>query len=177
MRRALPILLVIPVMGFTCEYFATVTVPATDSGAPTAATRYWIDGEEHLAIWPVSETFSDPSVAIAVFPAIYDSGGARRLEVGQHVEVRCHDDDADPELGQITNIAFFTKVATQNGSVGSKVSNGLYLAGDVTDLPDYAWYCNAGFDLTRVTYTWSIFGRDFHNNAVSMPGGEIVYVP
>lgn len=176
MRRLFaPLLLVVPAFGFTCEYFDPVTVPATDTNPPTLATRYWVAGVEHLALWPVDETTSNPSIVVA--PAMLDSGGAQRLDVAQDLYIRCHDDDADPELSQETHIWFFPRSATQSGSVGSSVSNGLYLVGDVSDLSDYEWYCDSGFDVVEVEYVWSITGRDFHGNVSHLDGNRIRWVP
>ncbi|MBL8943726.1 MAG: hypothetical protein JNK45_11280 [Myxococcales bacterium] len=171
-------LLLAPAFGFTCEYFDSTVVPATDTNPPILATRYWIDGVEHLAIWPVDEVVDTPQEAasIAVFPAAYDVGGVKRLDLQQFVQVGCHDDDADPELGQVVSVDFFVRSATQAGGVGSTVSNGLFLLGDVTDLAGYESSCGAGFDLVGVTYTWSITAWDFANNAASGGGGTITYV-
>lgn len=179
MRRMIPLsLLLAPAFGFTCEYFDSTVVPASDANPPILATRYWIDGVEHVAIWPVDEvvdTLQEAS-SVAVFPAAFDVGGVKNLEVQQFVSVYCHDDDADPEFGQSIAIDFVNRSASQAGSVGSTVSNGLFLLGDVTDLASYASACSAGFDLEEVTYTWSISARDFANNLSTGGGGTITYV-
>jgi hypothetical protein len=170
--------LLFPLFGFQCEYFDDVVVPASDTQPPMLATRIFIDGEERLVLWP-HEQILDATQAASVFlaPAVYDGGGARSLTVDQSVRVHCHDDDADPNESQVTHVHFVQRSASQAGGPGSTVSNGLFLVGDVSDLTTYAGYCNSGFDLVEVAYSWGISGSDFAGNQAQMQGGTLTYRP
>jgi hypothetical protein len=172
----LPLLLLVPAFGFECEYFDPVVVPAVDSYPPVLATRAWINGEEYLHLGPVEE-YVDGAGDIVIAPGMWDSGGAEILTVEQTLWIYCHDDDVDPELGQQTEIWFYPLQASQSGGVGSTVSNGLFVVGNVTDLSGYDWYCYEGFELEEVVYEWSIVGRDFAGNQAEMDGGMIIYHP
>ena len=176
MRRIAPALLLLPLMGFQCEYFSQVVVPATDSYPPVAATRYWIDGNEQLGLGWVEEVVHE-DVWITVAPAAWDSGGVQFLSVGQTVRIECHDDDADPELTQVSGEFFFDLTASQGGTVGSTVSDGLFVIGGVTDLGLPGSLCVPGFDLVSVEYEWTIWAVDFHGNVVDDGGGRITYAP
>jgi len=176
MRRAWAILLVVPAFGFTdCQYFNTVTVPASDTTPPLIATRLWVDGQEAIRFGTIEQVV-DADTSFLVVPSVYDSGGAKSLTLQQIVRVRCHDYDADPEETQATDIFFFDRFDSQSGWPGSSVSNGLYLIGDVTDLGSFDWYCYDGFDLTEIRYEWTTTGQDFAGNVVSELG-SFVYVP
>lgn len=164
MKRFLPLLAAIPLFGFTnCSYFSTVTVPAQDSAAPIVGSRMWIDGEERIDLWSSSHPTAG-GIVVAV-PFVYDGGGAKTLTVGQTVEVYCY--NPQQHLGQITFLHYVNRSASQSGGVGSSVSNGLYLTGDVTDLTAFSSQCYAGFQLEEVTYSWSATGTDFANNSAS----------
>ena len=170
-------LLLIPAFGVDCEYFDPVKVPAVDTHPPILATRAWIGGEEQLSPTTIEEVLGPGEGDIVIAPGMWDSGGARSFTLTQTVRVTCHDDDANPPLSQLISMDFFPRVANQAGSVGSTVSNGLYILGDVTDLASYELYCDSGFDLHDVRYSWSMVGRDFAGNQTAMNGGTIVYEP
>ncbi|MBC8073333.1 MAG: hypothetical protein IAG13_33745 [Deltaproteobacteria bacterium] len=178
MRRRWLIPLVFPLFGFECEYFDDVVVPASDTQPPMLATRMWIDGDERLVLWPHEQILdAQQAASLLIAPAVYDSGGAMRLDVQQGVRVYCHDDDADPEEGQQTIIDLFPRSENQGGGPGSTVSNGLFLVGDVFDLTTYETYCYSGFDLVEVAYFWEVSGRDFAGNLSQMNGSVLYYRP
>lgn len=177
MKRALfALALALPCFGFTdCEYFNLVPVSTTETTQPWVGTRMWIDGVERLM---PGDSYNYTSTGdVVIFPFVYDSGGAWMLNLSQHVEVFCHDYDADPEQSQLTEVYFFEKFDYQAAaSAGELRSDGLWVMGDVTDLTSFAWYCHSGFDLETVTYTWTVWGRDYSWNEASATG-TIVYVP
>lgn len=87
----------------------------------------------------------------------------------------CEYFDVSPEQGQLVFVDLATRAASQSGGVGSTVSNGLFVAGDVADLSAYGGHCYPGFDLESVTYEWSMTGRDFAGNVESLDGNSIRY--
>jgi hypothetical protein len=169
------VLLCVPASGYTsCTYFSSVVVPATDGVRPMMAARVFIDGVETTRVGTITQSVDDPDAIIVAVSAAIDAGGVRSLTMTRRVEVRCHDAGAEPELGQLTVVSFTPLRDTQSGTVGSTVSNGLYLV-DAFRLSDYTNLCAPGFDLVRVTYLWSMTARDFHGNTASLPESVIVY--
>jgi hypothetical protein len=170
MRHWLLLLLTIPLFGFTeCSYFSPTVVPSVDTRPPIVGTRMWIDGVERIDLSTSSHTTSSGSVVVA--PFVFDSEGARRLSVGEVVVVRCHNFHTSPQLGQISTIDFTPQLASQSGGVGATVSNGLFLIGSVTDLSSFVSFCDTGFTLESVNYTWLATGADFGGHSEVYQGG------
>jgi hypothetical protein len=172
MRRICALLLLVPVVGFGCEYFGTVTVPASDSDPPIMATRYWLDGVETITFDPVEEVVTDLETLFVVVPAVYDSGGAASLSLRQSVRVGCHNFSTD--IGQLSIVHLFDKSSQQDGSPGDSVENGLYTSGDINSMAEFEDYCVGGFVLDSVEYSWFAEGTDFAGNE-SSTWGRIVY--
>lgn len=149
---------VIPLCGYTdCNYFSTVTIPAQDTQPPIVGTRMWIDGQERIDLW--SSSYASASGSIVVVPFVYDGGGARTLTFGQAATVHCY--NAQQHLGQATSIHYIQQSTSQTGSVGSSVSDGMYLIGSVSNLASFGSYCYDGFELESVSYGWGVWGTDF----------------
>jgi hypothetical protein len=146
MRRAsLWWLLLLPSFGFTnCSgYFTNVTVPTADTTVPVLATRMWIGGVESLSLGWAEEVITDPADAVIVIaPGIWDSGGAKTLQVTEHLAAFCSD-------GFGIDVAFLPQSTSQSGGPGSVVSNGMYLLGRINDLST-AHTCPPGHHLTEV---------------------------
>jgi hypothetical protein len=171
-RPSLWWLLLLPSFGFTnCTgYFTNVTVPSADTTEPVLATRIWIGGVESIHLGWADEVITDPADAVIVIaPGIWDSGGARTLQVNEHLQAFCSN-------GLGIDILFAPQSTSQSGGPGSVVSNGMYLLGAINDL-DGVHTCPSGTHLTEVEYSWSITGTDFFGNAGDPYIGVIRYLP
>lgn len=169
-------LALVPWLGATdCEFFDTVTVPESDANPPILGTRLFIDGAESMAAWEMHETVSDPDAFIVAFPFVYDPGGAKNLNLSEVVEVRCKLVTGEPSPGFDAHLA--PSADSQSGTVGSKVSNGIYLMGHTFQPSEWGKSCEGKTTtVDRVVYTWAISGEDFGGNSASMLGGQITYV-
>lgn len=156
-------------MGATeCEYFTTITVPASDTYAPFTVTRMFFFGEEEIGA-PIYRETDDPDAVFVIYPAAIDGGGVRSIEVPHHLQVYCNE-------GPGVDFLLAPMRAEQPGGVGQSASNGLFVYGEGITLGDYAGYCDdAGVE--EVVYTWAITAEDFAGNRVSSLGGQVVYAP
>jgi hypothetical protein len=165
---ALPGLLAM--MGATeCEYFSTVTVPASDTYAPFTVTRMFFFGEEEIGA-PIYRETDDPDAVFVIYPAAIDGGGVRTIEVRHYLAVYCND-------GPGIEFLLAPMRAEQPGGVGQSASNGLFVYGDGITLGDYAGFCDDGGGVDEIVYAWTISAEDFAGNRTSNGGGEVVYVP
>ena len=164
-------------MGATnCQYFSKVTVPAVDTQKPLFATRFFFDGEEELEFVPIEYETDDLEATFVAYPAIYDSGGARNLTVVQSLQVRCKNSSSGvPTTG--VDIHYVPLFAQQAGSVGSSVSNGIYLSGMAMSFSQHTHYCSGTNVVDEIEYTWAMSGEDFAGNSDSVFGGSVVYIP
>ena len=170
-KHALLIAALIPLAGFTdCEYFSTVTVPspAQDRSVPVVGARMWIDGQERTDLGGTNRISLTGDVVVA--PFVYDSGGAGFLSLVESVVVRCHDFNAEPELGQLTRLEFIAQTTSQSGSPGQRRSDGMYLLSRVSDLTSFTSLCHAGFTPISVVLGWSVVGRDLAGKRSSATG-------
>lgn len=171
MRKTLPLaILCAPTLGFTeCEYFSTVTVPATDTVHPSMFSRIYANDTEIIE--------SDPSVLVdsldedfAVYPVIFDSGGVWDLEVRETVTFACITATGQPNFQQ-------RELTPQRASVpfglpipvGTQVSNGQFLVGQVSSLADWAFLCPGQF-VDYAVYSWEYDGFDGKGNFSSAEG-------
>ncbi len=171
------LLLALASAGFTdCQYFSQVPVVTTETTPPIVGARMWIDGVESMHTGDNVAHSNTGDVVIA--PYVFDGGGARTLQLfEQTVEVYCHDDDADPDLGQFTEVRFVDQTSSQPAATAGQLrSNGIYLILPVTDLADFERDCRPGFDLVDVRYSWSVRGVDYSGNQ-SVATGTVTYVP
>jgi hypothetical protein len=170
--RTLLFLTFIPLSGYTsCKYFSTTTVPATDSTPPIAVASLVRGADQLIRFGELIETTHDLNENFIPIGAIYDNGGARSVTMHQSVRVRCR----QGSLAQLSIVHFLPISDTQAGSVGSSVSDGIWV-GEGFRFSTYAALCNPGFVVEEIRYGWSFSGDNFHGLTASN-GGAITYTP
>jgi hypothetical protein len=158
-----------------CDYFSNVVVPAVDTTAPTAFSGvYDIFGQryEALAVDSVDFEVTDPTVPYAAVGATYDNGGAKSVQITGTLEIDCHSNDG---LGQYQVQDWAPLTASQSGSVGSTVSNGVYQAYGI-NFSQLAVCPDPGFSLEWARFSWTTESIDFHGNT-SASSGSMTYEP
>lgn len=167
---ALAPLLLLCATGYTsCEYFTTVTVPASDTGAPTTYDGVWQGGDYLAGAIPGQEIeyHLSPGESVLAISSAIDSGGVKRLTMSSTFRYTCCNGSG---ICSVTQPVSVPKTETQAGGVGSTVSNGIWLHSSVK-LPN----CSSGFSLRNYTFSWWTEAEDFHGNITSGEGQRIVY--
>ena len=153
-------------MGFTdCQFFSSTTVPAADTQPPTTLDAVWSNGNYvQVAVNSGSLLYHIPlgTTVVAVSSAI-DDGGVSNVTMMSAEVWQC---TAGPQSGRLSDPI----VATQNGGIGSTVSNGVWTGIGVTTP-------NCGLDQLQYYYfIWWTIAEDFHGN--TMTGNrEIIAYP
>lgn len=163
-----PVLLLLATGYTDCEYFTDVTVPASDTGAPTTYDGVWVGGEyvdAALAGDSLEYHLAPGQTVLAVSSAI-DSGGLRKLKMSTDWGYTCCRGD----ICSRTQPLSVPKTDEQAGGVGATVSNGLWLYTTVK-LPT----CSSGFTLRSYSYSWWTEAEDFHGNRTTGEMQSIVY--
>lgn len=158
-------------MGATdCQYFSTTTVPAADTTVPVTWDAVWVNGNYvNLSLNPNSSTYHIAAGAsVIALSAGMDSFGVRKVTMeGSERWVCC-----DGDICTIAEPLSVPIVATQDGSVGSTVSDGVY-TGRFVQTPSRA--CTGGLSLVSYGFTWRTTAEDFFGNKTSGSVQRIVY--
>lgn len=171
MPRALvlaPLLLLLATGYTSCEYFTTVTVPATDAVAPTTYDGVWKNGDYVAGALPGQdlEYHLSPGESVLAIASAIDAGGLQRLSMSSTFRYTC----CSGSICSTTQPVTVPRTETQPGGIGSSVSNGIWLYSTV-QLPK----CQSGFTLSSYSFTWRTEGRDFHGNVTGGQWQRIVY--
>ncbi len=155
--------------GFTaCEHFSTVTVPASDTSRPNTWDGVWVDDQYVQLVGPTGSVDFRirPGQTVLAVASALDSGGTQRLTMRSSFAWTCCRGDICSRTLPLTQ----PQVEEQAGSVGSSVSNGIWLYAEVT-LPR----CTSGFTLKSYSYWWSTEAQDFHGNRRTSRSHTISY--
>lgn len=177
MRKAMlavsPLLLLFTMGSTDCDAYSTVTVPASDPTAPdTYDGVWWDDTYEELVSQDANFTYhlgANASV-IAVGSGLDLNGGVKRVDMYPVVTRTCC------LAGACTTGTFIKPTITdsQAGSVGSSVSNGVWVGAEVSRAAQVP-SCPTGFSLTAWTYRWNTVATNFSNKSRTSPTRKIVY--
>jgi hypothetical protein len=164
-----PILLLLTTGYTDCQYFTKVTVPASDTGAPTTYDAVWKGGEYVEGAIPGQdlEYHITPGETVIALSSAIDSGGLKKLTMYSSFRYTCCNSS---NICSVTQPLSVPKTETQPGGVGSTVSNGIWLYSGVS-LPS----CSSGFSLRSYTFGWSTEAEDFHGNITRGESQRIVY--
>jgi hypothetical protein len=175
LRYAWLILAALPSLGFTdCSEFHEVTVPRTDTDPPAIATKIIVDGGEPRLMLPGSNESRTEFRSVILAPAALDFGGVRRISYQPHALITCR--NLKDMIGQQVSIEYFRQTDSQEGQIGSRVSNGEYLLSGISR-DDFAGYCAHDFQLASIDYTWTWEAEDFHGNRHSGDGSFTYEAP
>ena len=154
--------------GFTdCEYFSTVTVPRTDTTAPSVFNGVWRNGEYVQSSLGTPFTYTiAPGETVLAIGAGLDGGGTRELKMYTTFGYTCCAGD----ICSRTQPLSAPKVETQPGGVGSQVSSGIWLYSSVK-LPT----CSGNMRLESYGFSWWTEATDFHGNKTVGRASSIVY--
>ena len=166
--RLLAPLLVLPLAGFTnCDSFTPVTIPASDTSPPITYDGVWDLDYLVGAASPSSFTFHlDRDHTVLAVSSTLDGGGARKLDMFSSSTYTC----CTKTVCRYTTPVSAPQTDQQNGSVGSKVSNGMYVYAEVT-VPS----CPTGYTLQSFRFSWYTRGEDFYGNRTTGKTQSIVY--
>jgi hypothetical protein len=164
MRRFPWWLITAPALGFTeCSEFSTVPVPppGADTTAPFVTTRIDIGGA--VTTWVNAQaTVQSVDQTFQVFPVTMDAGGAKDFWVNESVRAVCR-----TRLGgnrEVYAAPLEAQYTWQSGNVGSPVSDGMFVVGQVTSLAGYTHLCPPDEVLALIQYEWAGTARDFSGN-------------
>jgi hypothetical protein len=169
-------------IGGGCEYFSPVTVPATDNSAPyswvavyTVADQWrGYDYAREWSGWPFNQTpdytyvVDDPDELHMALSAAYDNGGAKDVKMYYQILLKCSDSS---QWFGLTGLE--TLEASQNGTAGSTVDNGVwtgkaFTASDYFDQAGSCWWGKIGID-------WQVRSEDFAGNVTWYPKARMFY--
>ncbi|HEY4242397.1 MAG TPA: hypothetical protein VGM88_21415 [Kofleriaceae bacterium] len=167
----LPLLLALSMGATNCDDFETVTVPATDTSPPNVFDGAYSGEYKTLVEAPGTETYHIPSGtdAFAVGSGV-DPGGVSKVELWPSLSFTCCSghvcSGGTPDFPA-------PSIATQSGSVGSQVSDGVYTF-ILVEAPEASDYCGAG-ETFSWDYSWHTEAWDFHGNHTTGITQHIVY--
>jgi VCBS repeat-containing protein len=163
--------------GYTeCEYFTQVPVPAVDNTRPTNAMSVWTGEHEQLTLddsADVHYVMDDPNQTVMAMAAAYDNGGVRSVRMTWGATYKCCKQingtnvcsvESEPTTGHSED--------AQAGSVGSTVSNGMWLAEGVTP----SSFCPSSEKVDDFYFGWSLYSEDFAGNRTETHRASISYV-
>jgi hypothetical protein len=158
-------------MGATdCQYFSTTTVPAADTTVPVTWDAVWVGGN-YVNLIPNTGSFIyhiAPGTSVIALSAGMDSGGVSKVSMAGWERWVC----CSGNICSLSEPLSVPIVATQDGSVGATVSDGVY-TGRFVSVPTRA--CNAGYTLESYSFTWMTTAEDFFGNKTSGARQTIVY--
>jgi hypothetical protein len=166
-----PLLLAVTMGSTDCEYFGETTVPASDPSPPTSYDGVWRGGE-YVAIGAsyassgITYHFTPGQTVIAVSSAI-DTEGVRKVTLSGAHSWQC----CQGNICSSTSSASTPITDTQSGSVGSTVSNGIWVGQAISQLPT----CNSGYTLKHYRFAWTTYAENFYGGKVTSPVHQIVY--
>jgi hypothetical protein len=159
-----------------CQYFTNVVVPAHDSTPPGAwAGVYDVAKGEYVALGDgagVEYTTTDPTATYLAVAAGYDQGGVKWVTESQGVWV-AYCKGAAAGYGETVSVA--DQSQSQRGTVGSTVSNGLWVY-DLVRFDQCPAQCPIGWPIDHLAFTWDVATSDFAN-FTAYGTGEIDYYP
>ncbi|HVK72223.1 MAG TPA: hypothetical protein VM734_02845 [Kofleriaceae bacterium] len=163
-----PFLLVLAT-GFTsCDYFDNVTVPASDRRAPDTYDGVY-RGSEYVILSQSNQSFDytlAPGVTVMAVSSAIDSGGLKKLTMSTSSASTCCNGDLCRQVQGLTA----PKIEEQRGTVGSTVSNGIWLYSSVK-VPT----CPDGMTLEWFSFSWRTVAEDFHGNRTTGEWQSISY--
>jgi hypothetical protein len=157
-----------------CQYFTDVVVPATDTTPPVAVSGVYDLRAGYVRLGfgdPFEYVVTDPATTYLAVGASWDDGGAESVQITGGLTLYC---DNGHGLGQTQTEDFAPKSASQKGSVGSVVSDGVWTYYVIRF--DQVGCATEGFQLRRAVLGWSTRATDFHGNQ-SVGSGSMVYKP
>jgi hypothetical protein len=162
-RVAFALMLFFLATGFTeCDSFEQVTVPATDTEQPVPFNGIWYQGEYKVLTFeqqPVLYT-AEPGEPLVIVVGGLDRGGVRSVTLTGQTSMTCCRRRVCSTYQTLTE----PNVQTQNGTVGSTVSNGVWTSTGMT-VPS----CDARSTSGSWRYSWQVTVEDFHGNRVVGP--------
>lgn len=172
-RQALflaPLLLSVTMGATDCEYFGDTIVPRSDTTPPTAYDGVWRDGEYQAfrasggsgLIYHIT-----PEEAVFAVSSAIDPEGLHKLTMWTESSWMC----CQGNICSLSSSLSMPLEETQAGSVGSIVSDGIWNAVEVRDLPT----CNPGYTLTFYRFAWTTEAENFHGGKVTSAKHKIVY--
>ena len=157
-------------MGATdCQYFSSTTVPATDTTAPATWDGVWTNGDYvEIANNPGSFTHHVAlgEEVFAISSGI-DGGGVSNVTMVTEESWLCCSGNICSDTQSFSSPV----VATQAGSVGATVSDGVWTGLAVQAVDS----CNAGYTLASYRFAWTTTATDFHGNKTTGATQQIVY--
>jgi len=164
-----PIFLCLTMGSTDCQYFSSTTVPPTDTSPPATWDGVWTAGDyAKLSTNPGSFTYHIALGAqvIAVSSGI-DGGGVRKVTMATDESWTC----CSGNICSGTESLSAPTIATQNGSIGATVSNGVWTGLSVQAHGP----CNPGYTLSFYRFAWTTTAEDFHGNKATGSTQQIVY--
>jgi hypothetical protein len=162
-RITFALLLFFLATGFTeCDAFEDVTVPVTDSEPPVPFNGIWYQGDYTVLTFeqqPVLYT-AEPGEPLVIVAGGLDRGGVRSVTFAGSSGMTCCRRRVCSTYQTLTE----PNVQTQDGAVGSTVSNGVWASTGMT-VPG----CDARSTSGSWSYTWQVTVEDFHGNRVVGP--------
>lgn len=158
-------------MGATdCQYFSSTTVPAADTTPPLTWDGVWVDGTYvDLTLSPWSFVYHVAAgTSVVALSSGMDSGGVSKVTMSVSESWVCC-------LGDICSVVeplWVPIVATQDGSVGATVSDGVW-QGRVVQTPSKV--CKGSSTLESYRFMWSTTAEDFFGNKTTGALQTIVY--
>lgn len=166
-----PMLLALTMGSTDCSAFGTVTIPSFDTTPPETADAVWRNNE-YVALGgtmlggAITYHLSPGETVIAVASGV-DEGGVRKVTMSIDRFWKC----CQGNICSNTSSSSTPVIGTQSGSVGSVVSDGVYVGSVVGTLPT----CNPGYTLKAYRFAWWTMAEDFHGLMRSSPTHQIVY--
>jgi hypothetical protein len=157
-------------MGATdCQYFSSTTVPAVDTTAPATWDGVWANGDYVKLITNPGSFVHHVTLGTEVIAVAsgLDDGGVSKVTMSTEESWLC----CSGNICSVTQSSSIPTIATQAGSVGSTVSNGVWTSLSVQAHGS----CNTGYTLTSYRFAWTTTTQDFHGNQTVGAKQQIVY--
>jgi hypothetical protein len=158
-------------MGFTdCQLFSATTVPATDTTPPATLDAVYLNGN-YIAVSSTGGSFVyhiAPGASVLWLSSGIDDGGVSKITTSTSQTMECCRGSICERFESLS----VPVVTTQDGSVGSTVSNGVWFGRAIT-AP--ALDCGNGFTLVSFHFSWATVAEDFHSNHASGASQSIAY--
>ena len=158
-------------MGFTeCQLFTTTTVPPTDTTPPTTWDAVYLNGN-YVAVSATGSSFVyhiTPGASVLWLSSAIDGGGVSKITTSTSQTVNC----CRGSICERSESLSVPVVTTQDGGVGSTVSDGVWWG---TAITGPSLDCGDGFTLVSFSFSWFTTAEDFHGNRAVGTSQSIVY--
>jgi hypothetical protein len=146
-----------------CEYFYDVTVPSSDTTAPTIFDAVWWESE-YIESAGNTGTFTyhlAPGEQVLAISSGMDSGGVKKLTMSGDRSWTCCNYSGGEPVCSTTQPISAAQTESQAGGPGSTVSSGIWL-GTQVKVPPLSQLCQPGWTLQSWRYRWRTTAENFH---------------